>query len=182
MKAAIVCYKSNVSLLSNKMYFLTTDLSTAITWRPAIEQHNPSYEQLAALSDFNQETCLSLDSHFSVESRVLFVGSFSETYKNLHVSIHTRGPSLHFHDDTCTDKTLVLMTHAGPKTGFTCRHFCGVPTTCNLKEKPDINAASVTFQFNCMCPVAGCSELLLWLWVEPDVAMPSICEIIEISA
>ena len=164
------------------MYSLTMDvfLAFTITWRPAIEQHHLSYDRLASLSDSNHETCLSLDPHYSAESRILFLGSLRETYRSLNITINTSGRSLRFHGDTCADRTSVLMIHAGPKSGSTCRPFCGVPATCNLKEKPDINAASVTFQFNCMCPVESCSEILLWLWVEPDVGMPRVCEI-EVS-
>ena len=168
-------WKIMISVHRLNAFLLTTGLPLFnITWRPAIEEYHQDDHQLAALSDSNNKTCLTLDHHEL--TRILFVGSLPVAYRSLYVDIHTNSGSLHFHGETCAHNYTTLMSHAGPKSGQSCRSFCGVPTICNLHTK-NRNSAMTTFQFECMCAFQSCTELLLWLWGEPGAFMPPICEI-----
>ena len=157
----------------------TLGLPLNISWRPAIEQDHDIYDQLAALSDSNNKTCLSLDHNLLPGSHVLFVGSLPVQYRSLHVTLQTGIRSLHFHgDNTCSRYSSSLLSHVGPKFGPPCRPFCGVPTTCNLVERQETNSRMVTFHFECLCAVKSCTEIFLWLWEKPGAEIPAdICEI-----
>ena len=157
---------------------LTTGLRLPfnITWKTVVEQSHIEYDQLIALSDSDNDTCLNVDLHQFEEFRILLVGSLPLTFKTMHVAIHSKNHSFRFHGDMCTDK-LVLMSHVGSKSGFTCRPFCGVPVSCDLTEIHDTDSTLVTSHFKCMCQENICSEILLWLWTRPGAVMPSVCEI-----
>ena len=161
---------------------LTTGLRLPfnITWKTAIERRHLEFDQLIVLSDFNNDTCLNVDIHHFEEFRILLVGSLPLTFKTLHVAIHSKDHSFRFHGDICADKS-VLMSHVGPKSGLTCRPFCGVPIACEVTDIHDTDSTLVTFRFKCMCQQKICSEILLWLWARPGAVMPSVCEIEVLS-
>ena len=175
MSTSTSCMKGNDICGSFKCFLLTTGLPPFnITWRPVNEQYHQDDRLLAALSDSNNKTCLTLDHHDS--PRILLVGSLPMAYRSLSVDIHTDSSSLCFHGETCAYNYTTLMSHVGSKSGQSCHSFCGVPTICNLYKK-NTNSTMTTFQFECMCALQSCTELLLWLWGEPGAAMPRICEI-----
>ena len=154
-------------------------LSFNISWRPAIEHDHDGYDQLAALSDSHNKTCMSLDHNLLSGSHALFVGSLPVAYKSLRVTLKTSTRSLHFQGgSTCSRYSSSLLSHVGPKSGPPCRPFCGVPTTCNLVERQGTYSRMVTFHFECLCAAQKCTEILLWLWEEPGAEIPAkICEV-----
>ena len=146
-----------------------------ITWKTAINQSQAGNNEMVALSDSNNATCLDL-SHLLM-SRVLLVGSFAASYRSILVTICTSSNSLYFHGDMCAQESSVLMSHVGSEPGSSCHDFCGVPTICDLKDKKVSDDALITFHFECTCATQLCSELLLWLWAQPGSSIPTVCEI-----
>ena len=163
--------------IHNRNCLLTTDLLFEITWRPAMQHFDPENDKISAISDHNNETCLTLGLHYSMDSRILLIGSLFVMYKTLYVAAYTNIRSFTFYGESCANDSSVLMSHVGPEPGSTCHPFCGVPNVCSIKERQDTDSIITTFHFECVCAVQSCSEILLWLWRKPGELVTNVCEI-----